>query len=197
MDHTAASDAELVSALAAGDLAALRTLYERHAPWLSVRLARRCADPDVVADALQDCFTAVWHDAGRWRGDGDVAAWLWGIAVRRLISRLRHERTVVHAPPWAADPLREDPSSAAPSAEELVLLGIEHGGLAAALERLSPELRAVVQSRVLDGLSNREAARLLGIPANTVKTRLHRAKAQLRADLARTDRAGGLAGGLA
>ena len=45
-------------------------------------------------------------------------------------------------------------------------------------------MRAVVEATVLDGLTSREAATLLGIPQNTVKTRLHRAKAQLRADLA-------------
>jgi DNA-directed RNA polymerase specialized sigma24 family protein len=48
------------------------------------------------------------------------------------------------------------------------------------LQRLAPELRAVIQATVLDGLTSREAAVLLGIPANTVKTRVHRAKAQLR-----------------
>jgi RNA polymerase sigma-70 factor (ECF subfamily) len=45
-------------------------------------------------------------------------------------------------------------------------------------------MRAVVQATVLDGLTSREAAQLLGIPQNTVKTRLHRAKAHLRQDLA-------------
>lgn len=75
-----------------------------------------------------------------------------------------------------------------PSAEERVLLGVEYGGLGAALQRLSPELRAVVQATVPDGLTNREAAELLGIPHGTVKNRLHRARAQLRAELA-----GGLA----
>jgi RNA polymerase sigma-70 factor (ECF subfamily) len=64
-----------------------------------------------------------------------------------------------------------------------VLLGVEYGDLGAALGGLSPQMRAVVQATVLDGLTTREAARLLGIPANTVKTRLHRAKAQLRHDL--------------
>ena len=64
-----------------------------------------------------------------------------------------------------------------------MLLGVEHGDLGAALGGLSPQMRAVVQATVLDGLTTREAARLLGIPANTVKTRLHRAKAQLRHDL--------------
>ena len=48
-----------------------------------------CADPDAVDDVLQDTFVAVWKGAERWRGDGEVAAWLWGIAARRLVSRLR------------------------------------------------------------------------------------------------------------
>jgi RNA polymerase sigma-70 factor (ECF subfamily) len=63
-------------------------------------------------------------------------------------------------------------------------MGIEHGDLAGALDSLSPELRAVLQATVLDGLTTREAARLLGIPAGTVKTRLMRARRQLREGLA-------------
>lgn len=194
MKATDATDAELLSALHGGDLGALRTLYDRHAPWLTVRLTRRCSDPDMVADALQDCFTAVWREAGKWRGEGDVAAWIWGIAVRRLISRLRQhpQRHLASATQdWSRDTIvghRPEAEASTPSAEELVLLGTEYGQLGAALGHLSPELRAVVQATVLDGLTSREAGRLLGIPQGTVKTRLHRAKAQLRADLA-----GGLA----
>ncbi|KRE42254.1 RNA polymerase sigma factor [Knoellia sp. Soil729] len=174
------ADAELVRALHRGDVDALRVLYDRHAPWLAARLRRRCSDPDVVADALQDCFTSVWRSSGSWRGDGEVAAWLWGIAIRRLVSRLRSPGATHR------DPVRPEsgPSLAAESAEERVLVGIEYGDLGGALERLSPEMRAVVEATVLDGLTSREAATLLGIPQNTVKTRLHRAKAQLRADLA-------------
>jgi RNA polymerase sigma-70 factor (ECF subfamily) len=71
-----------------------------------------------------------------------------------------------------------------PSAEEQVLLGVEYGDLAGALNRLSPELRAVVQATVLDGLTTKEAGQLLGIPAGTVKTRMMRARAQLRGALA-------------
>ena len=141
----------------------------------------------MVADALQDCFVAVWKQSGRWRGDGEVAAWLWGIAVRRLISRLRAgERSLARLTVRLAE--SPEPSGAArraePSAEERVLLGIEYGDLGDALGRLSPEMRAVVEATVLDGLTSKEAGRLLGIPQNTVKTRLHRAKAQLRQDLA-------------
>ena len=70
------------------------------------------------------------------------------------------------------------------TAEDRVLLGVEHGDLAGALDGLSPELRAVVQATVLDGLTTREAARLLGIPPGTVKTRMLRARTQLRGALA-------------
>jgi RNA polymerase sigma-70 factor (ECF subfamily) len=70
------------------------------------------------------------------------------------------------------------------SAEERVLLGVEYGDLAGALDRLSPELRAVVDATVLDGLTTREASRLLGIPQGTVKTRMKRARTLLREELA-------------
>ena len=60
---------------------------------------------------------------------------------------------------------------------------MEYGDLAGALRRLSPEFRSVVQAVVLDGLTTKEAGRLLGVRENTVKTRLHRAKAQLRGAL--------------
>jgi len=175
----ASGDPELLAAVAGGDLGALRLLYDRHAPWLAVRLGRRCNQPEAVSDVLQDTFLAVWKEAARWRSDGEVAAWLWGIAVRRLVSRLRghHEALALPSDDVAAARAPE------PSAEDKVLLGVEYGDLGTALLRLSPEMRAVVQATVLDGLTAREAGRLLGIPENTVKTRLRRAKAHLRLDL--------------
>src|SRR6185369_3489657 len=82
-------DEMLLAAVAGRDMGAFRALYERHAGWLAIRLARRCNDRDLVADAVGDTFVAVWQKPRGFRGDGDVAAWLWGIAVRRLVSRLR------------------------------------------------------------------------------------------------------------
>ncbi len=169
------SDVEVLAAVADGDRAALRVLYDRHAPWLTLRLARRCADPGVVDETLQDTFLAVWRGAGRYCGQGDVGAWIWGIAIRRLIDALRRRPT--------AEVLVAEVHDRA-SAEEDILLGVEHGDLGGALARLSPQLRAVVQATVLDGLTSREAGRLLGIPAGTVKTRMMRARAQLREELA-------------
>jgi len=174
-------DADLVRAAADGDSQALRVLYDRHAPWLTARLTRRCHDREVVLDVLQDTFVAVWKDARSWRGDGEVAGWLWGIAFRRMVSRLRSRKDVLLLPDWDTAA-----RGTLPAAEDQVLLGVEYGDLAGAMRNLSPEFRSVVQAVVLDGLTTREAGRLLGVRENTVKTRLHRAKAQLRHSLAQT-----------
>ena len=175
MRGPATTDQELIVAVREGDAAALRALYDRHGAWLTIRLARRCADPAIVEEVVQDTFLAVWRGATKYRGQGEVAAWIWGIAIRRLIDRLRAHRATTRLPG------RPDTE---PSAEELVLLGIEHGDLASAMDRLSPELRAVIQATALDGLTTREAAHLLGIPPGTVKTRLVRARRELREALA-------------
>ena len=174
------TDRELLAAVADGDRGALRELHERHVVWITARLRRRCADPDTVADAVQDTFVAVWKGAARWDGSGEPAAWMWGIAIRRLIgvvrSKGRWSRSVQAAHAAAPDLLI--------AAEDHLLLGVEHGDLAGALSALSPELRAVVQATVLDGLTTREAGHLLGIPQGTVKTRMSRARTQLRGALA-------------
>ena len=170
------SDAELVEAISDGDREALRELYGRHAPWLLTRLTRRCTDPGYVEEALQDTFVAVWRRSKTYSGQGPVAAWLWSIAIRRLIDRLRTARHL--------EPLPPDRSDVTVSAEDQVLVGVEYGDLAGALERLSPELRAVLQATAIDGLTTKEAAHLLGIPQGTVKTRLVRARVRLREELA-------------
>jgi DNA-directed RNA polymerase specialized sigma24 family protein len=55
------SDETLLLGVAERDMGAFRTLYERHAGWLAIRLTRRCNDRDLVADAIQDTFVAVWQ----------------------------------------------------------------------------------------------------------------------------------------
>ncbi|MEV1011338.1 RNA polymerase sigma factor [Streptomyces sp. NPDC049881] len=172
-------DGALLRAAAEGDRGAFEEVYRRHAPWLAARLRSRCADPARVDDIVQETFLALWRGTARYRHDGDPAAWLWRIAARRLVDSLRGDgargrlRQALHR-------LRHRDAA---SAEELVLARVEHGDLAGSLARLSPELRAVLQATVVDGLTTREAAALLGIPPGTVKTRALRARRQLREEL--------------
>src|SRR5262249_50918578 len=179
-------DAVLLRAVARGDEEALAALYDRHAGWLTVRMTRRCAMPDVVDQAVQGTLLVLWRGAGGARargggygGGGDVAAFIWGMGIRRLIDAIRRENGARRRPPWrAAEP------EVVVSAEDQVLVGIEHGRLGQALAGLSPELRSAIEATVLDGLTCAEAAVLLGVAEGTVKSRCHRARVALRAALA-------------
>ncbi|MBL1080645.1 RNA polymerase sigma factor [Streptomyces actinomycinicus] len=183
-DDGTGGDAALLRAVAQGDATAMADLYDRHAGWLHARLTRRCGDPEMVREVLQDTFVTVWRSAAGHRGQ-EAGGWLWTIAARRLVdARRAQERTARVAEPVPEPGFagRYEPA-AAPSAEERVLAGLEYGDVGTALDRISPELREVLRATVVDGLSTREAARLLGIPEGTVKSRARRARAELRAAL--------------
>lgn len=171
----------LVQLVAKGDRAAFEELYRRTSPWMAVRLRRRCADEQIVAEVMQETYLAVWRAAGAFAGTavgGTAVGWLWSIAARRLVDAFR--RRAHHAEPPPAATLQP----VAPAAEEEVLMSIVGGEVGDALRRLAPELRQVLQAMVLDGLSVRETSVLLGLPEGTVKTRARRARIEMRKALA-------------
>ena len=126
---SASADVELVAAVAEHDSGALHELYVRHEAWIAARLSRRCADRHVVEEVLQDVFVTVWRSAGKYEGTGDVAAWLWGIAIRQLLHRVRPRRPLL-------DRLRAQPIRDQQSVEEHVLIGVEHGDLGGGARRV-------------------------------------------------------------
>lgn len=174
-DQQRGEDHALLARVVTGDRVALEMLYQRHAGWLTQRLQSRCGDPDLTDLAVQDTFVAVWKSAGKYRGDGDVGAWIWGIGIRRLIDQRRKRRPV---PMDTSGYEQHDPATS-----ESIVVDALPGPATAALEGLEPDLRAVMILTAVDGLTTREAARLLGIPQGTVKTRVMRARRQLERTL--------------
>jgi RNA polymerase sigma-70 factor (ECF subfamily) len=116
MHGPAETDQDLVVAVRGGDAAALRSLYDRHGPWLAIRLTRRCADPAIVEEVVQD--TRGVRGAARYRVRA-VAAYQH--RDRRPIDRMRKHRTARGS---SDAPTR-------PSAESSCCC-IEHGDLASA-----------------------------------------------------------------
>ena len=174
-------DAALLRRISQGDRAAFDELYRRTSPWLLVRLRRRCADDELVAEVLQDTYLAVWRAAGSFTGTGPrpgagdtSAGWLWTIASHRLVDAFRRRARHTAVPPAVAGP------ETAPAAEDEALVGQVSGELEKALLTLPPELRQVLQAMVLDGLTARETSLLLGVAEGTVKTRARRARTALR-----------------
>ncbi|MET8630265.1 RNA polymerase sigma factor [Kitasatospora sp. NPDC004669] len=171
----------LLRLVARGDRGAFEELYRRTSPWLAVRLRRRCADEQIVAEVLQETYLAVWRAAGAFAGSavgGTAVGWLWTIAARRLVDAFR--RRAHHAEP----PVAAAERAVVPAAEDEALAGTVGGDVGDALRRLAPELREVLQATVLDGLSVRETAVLLRLPEGTVKTRARRARIAMREAMA-------------
>ncbi|MGH2531094.1 MAG: RNA polymerase sigma factor [Thermomicrobiales bacterium] len=167
-------DDDLIAAVAKGDDTALRSLFERHAPWLAARL-RRTLPADVVEDVLQETFLAIWSGAGRYHGDGAVGAWLWGIARRQAAMWARaHGRPIPEIAPTTVS--ADDPAARA----------IRTVDLATALAALGPdgaEQRELIRMVYDEDRPLAEVAESLGIPHGTVKSRLFKARHRLRAAL--------------
>ncbi len=157
----------LLRLVARGDEAALRRLYDRHASRLATRLAQRGATRTVIEEVLQDTFLAVWSSAATYRGDGDVGAWLWGIASRRFAMAVRSDVRRAR---------RADVAPAGPTGEDDWLAAMVASEQYAALD---PTLRDTFVAVAVDGLSHAAAAKRLGIPEGTVKSRMYRVRKQI------------------
>jgi RNA polymerase sigma-70 factor, ECF subfamily len=173
-----AADDELVGAVAAGDRAALELLYRRHGPWLAGRLAARTTSVDLAEEALQDTFMAAWRGARGYSGSGEVPAWLWGIARRRLASLARRQGPRALSLDAAAAQV-----DTADTPEEAVLGQDASARVRAAVARLPAEQRAAVTAVVYEGKSIQQVAQAAAVPEGTVKSRLHRARLHIRKEL--------------
>lgn len=170
-------DEALIQAVANGDHTALRELFERHAPWLSVRL-RRTLPAHAVEDVVQETYIAVWRSAGRYNGEGAVGAWIWGIARRQAAMWARSNNKPL--------PMLDPASTANPEND-----AVRAVDLAAAMAALGPsadDQRELVRMVYLEDRSLGEVANHLGVPQGTVKSRLFKARRLLRAALSGDER---------
>jgi RNA polymerase sigma factor (sigma-70 family) len=180
---SAPGDAELIAAIARGQLEALGALFDRHEPAVRRYFGRLGITPEDADDLVQATFLEAHRAAQRFDEQHTAISWLLGIAT--MMAR-RHRRTVGRAlsriAAWAIHPRRELAASDAP--DELMERDRAVQRVAAALDRLSDKKRETFVLVALEGLSGEEVASALGIPVRTVWTRLHHARRELRAMLA-------------
>ena len=173
------SDAELITGSRV-DPERFSPIFDRHAVAVHGFLARR-AGQDTADDLLSEVFTVAFDRRRRYdQARGDARAWLYGIALNVLRTRWRSESRrlgLLHRIP------AERPAQPWDDVDRR--LDAEHPGRAAAdaLRRLPPGERAVIQLVAWEDLPLTEVAQVLGIPEGTARSRLHRARASLRADL--------------
>jgi len=136
-------------------------------------------------DAVQDALLSALTHVHQFRGQAKMSTWLTTIVINSARMKLRRRVTWVQLALDETDgqrdlPLEDTVSDKRPGPEEAYREREIAETLAQATSRLSPTLRTTFQLRDIDGLSIRETADLLGVPAGTVKARLARARTRLK-----------------
>lgn len=173
------SDAALLARIAAGDEDAFVALYRRYANGVHAFALALSKSRSVAQDVTQEVFLNALENAVRFdSAKGSARAWLFGCARHVVIDRLRHERRWTDEPPEASEPCM---------GEERLHTEQRLERLHAAIARLPMEYRETLVLCELQELSYAESAAVLRCPIGTVRSRLHRARAQLVLLLAETD----------
>lgn len=169
----------MIQRVLAGERAALAELYDAHAEGLR-RFARQLTGESAAAeDLVHDVFVALPHALAGFRGDGSIGSFLLSIAANKARN---HVRQAMRARATAAK-LAASPADKTRSPEQLHDAERVRAALLRALDTLPLKQRLAFTLCDVEGLGSEEAARILGVPAATVRTRLHHARSTLRVRL--------------
>lgn len=182
------SDEALLAAYAAGDLPAFEMLLGRYRSPLFNFLLRSARDRGRAEELYQDVWTKVIERCGDFRGDAKFSSWLYTIARNLSIDHQRKMRFRGHASldatqAQSGQSLGERIANPGPSTEQLATGAFLRARIASAVEGLPDEQREVFLMRQLQGLAFKEIAEVVGIPLNTVKSRMRYALERLRSVL--------------
>jgi RNA polymerase sigma-70 factor (ECF subfamily) len=178
-------DRQLVDAVLGGDDEAFRVLVERESANVIGLCRRMLGDPYEAEDVAQEAFLRAYRALPTYRGDGPFGAWVWRIAMRLAVARLKRRSPALRADPtraegWLVDPDRSVDPVGRLLDEEQRLEVLD------AIASLPEAQRQVVSLRFFSDRSLEQISLHTGTPVGTVKSRLHRGLAALREHLAST-----------
>ena len=176
-----ADDQRLIAECLRGRTAAFETLVRRYQDRLYNTVYRLLGNAEDAEDVVQEAYIHAFRSLKSFQGDSLFFTWLYRIAVNAAISWKRKERAVLR---WQtegdADRVghgdvmqRSEPAAALLRAEEVERIQ-------AALQRVSPEHRMVLILKDMDGHKYDAMAEILNVPVGTIRSRLHRARLELR-----------------
>lgn len=182
MVSAAISDAECVQNLQRGQTDAFEILIRRHEKSIFNLVYRMLGDYDEAAEVSQEAFLSAYRAIGTFRGESNFSTWLYRIALNHATTRrkslnTRQQRNVsLENTEPVSDP---HPGPAETMEKKEIRERVQQ-----ALNNLEPDDATVILLRDLQDVSYEEVARVLEIPIGTVKSRLHRARQALKAELA-------------
>ena len=175
-------DRRLIEECLKGRPAAFGELVRRYQDRLYNSIYRVVDHADDAYDVVQEAFLNAYQSLNSFKGDAEFFTWLYRIAFNTAISLKRKKRAVLRLE-WGLDDKcglePADESSYSQPGSHLERTE-EDAMLQAALNRLSPEHRAVLVLKEIDGQKYEDIAEILGVPIGTIRSRLHRARLELR-----------------
>jgi RNA polymerase sigma factor (sigma-70 family) len=173
------SDGALMTRVAAGDPEAFKQLVARHTPMVHAIACRMLGDLAEAEDVVQETFVKLWVNAKGWTpAGGGLGAWLRRISTNACLDRLRRSRLVSDE----AVPERADD---APQADLVIDGERRRAAVAASIQALPDRQRAAIVLTYYEGVSNAEAASILGVGVKALESLLVRARQALAQSLAR------------
>jgi len=177
-------DHSLVAACRAGQTEAFGVLVRRYQDRLYPTIARLVGPAEDAQDVLQDAFVRGFEKLDQFHGESSFYTWIYRIAVNLALSghrKQQHRRLSRLNYPGKNKPVVDPADQSLESDPTLALERVEREAIVeAALAELGPEHRAVVILKDFDGRRYEEISTLLNIPVGTVRSRLHRARCELR-----------------
>ncbi len=177
-----ADDHRLIAECLKGDPAAFGELVRRYQDRLFNTVCRQLDSPEDAQDVVQEAFLSAYQSLDSFKGHSEFFTWLYRIAMNTAISLKRKQRVTLSIdagrngeggiePPDASEYSR--PGQGLERADE-------ERRIQEALNRLSPEHRAVLILKDMEGQKYEAMAEVLQVPIGTIRSRLHRARAELR-----------------
>jgi RNA polymerase sigma-70 factor, ECF subfamily len=180
--HVEQTDRQLIQASCRGDAAAFGSLVRKYQDRLVTALLHICGTPDEAEDVAQEAFVQAYVKLKSFAGESAFYTWLYRIAINGAISRRRRRREET-----SVDANREqhglEPLDDGEQAEDRLLREERAVQVQRALSRLSDEHRAILVLREIDDCDYDKIAQILDLPVGTVRSRLHRARLQLKEQL--------------
>jgi RNA polymerase sigma-70 factor (ECF subfamily) len=174
-------DRRLIADCVAGRTSAFGELVRRYQDRLFNAVLRVVDNADDAADVVQDAFLNAYQSLNSFKGDSEFFTWLYRIAFNAAIS-LRRKRKAVLSFDGGDERAATEPADPSEFTRPGVALerSEEDAQLLAAMARLSPEHRAVLVLKDLEGQKYEDIAEVLDVPIGTIRSRLHRARLELR-----------------
>jgi RNA polymerase sigma-70 factor (ECF subfamily) len=185
------TDEELVRRVQQGDSAAFGELVTRYQDRIYTVCLRQLGDRTLAEEVAQDVFMSAFRAMNNFRGDAKLSTWLFRIAINQCKNKKLYNRRRAHGrhEPLEGQPHPDRPAREFAHPDRGPDAGVHRTEaekhLAEALQELEPDYRTIVVLRDVEDLAYDDIADALGIARGTVKSRLHRARAQLARLLSR------------